>query len=1521
MHTSQAKEHAQGKAKQAGRLSVLALCLLAGLGCAVWLGQALRGAAANFQMIRVAPDKLLVGTLGTPYQDVLRASGGGSSVYTFTLDNEVRDCLPAGLSLENGTPDDAAAVRGTPQEAGVFTFTVKVSSPPAVPTRQHFTILIRARAACPVLGLVEDVPCNPRLTLGVFYSETFNVAGVGTAPYQFDVDARVGERLPRGMELVPGPRADQVTLRGTPEETGFFTFHIRVEDANGCYGVICHDYPIRNNPECLLNLFPDNLDEVDSIQNEPLALSFTPNNGAAPYAFSFDNRPGESVPPGLLLASNATAERALLSGAPQEAGTFSFTLRAKDKNGCEITQSYTLAVRSKIPANQPPVCPAVTLAPQLLANGTLKLNAPFNQTFTASGGAAPYTFTVEAMPPGLLVNASTNPNEQLALGGAPTQTGSWEFRVKATDKNGCEGNRTYVLNVHDPDCPVILLPRSLPGGVAGETYAAQTIQPQPANRAYNLTISSGALPSGLMLAGNVLQGTPTLAGTFKFTLTAQSGTCSGAREYTVLIGGPFVCPPNLTQTLAAGATEAVVSYPLPTAPPGNTVTCTPAAGSTFKRGATTVTCVSAGAAATMMCSFTVTLTTCTIGCPAAVTATLPAGQCAMAVTYAAPVLEGACGPATCTPASGSSFAAGVKTVTCTAPDGAGGNSACSFTVTVNATQIPPPTCPANITRAADQNQCTAIVNYAPPVVPADCVGTTVSCVPAAGTAFPLGVTTVTCTATDAAQNKSTCAFTVTINDAQAPTLVCPDNLVKAADQNQCATAVTYTNATASDNCAGVGTPVCTPPSGATFTVGQTTVMCSVRDAAQNLATCSFTVTVNDTQAPVITACTPEQRVVANGPATVSYPLPSVTDNCANPTVSCVPASGTSFPPGVRTVTCTATDAGNNTAACSFTVTVTGCGFVPTPPPPVTANAAAGRCDAVVAYATPATNGACGVVTCAPAAGASFPVGITTVNCSTTDANGVTSSTSFTVTVNDTQAPVLTNQCPDDLRVVSATPTTVSYPLPAATDNCGTPTVSCVPASGATFALGLTTVTCTATDAARNASSCTFRVGVTPCPQLSSDPVTVEAAAGQCAAVVSSYPLPADSADCGTVTCVPPAGATFAVGVRTVTCSSTDSRGVPNASSFTVTVKDAQPPRLTCPPNLSVKAATPSAVSYDLPLVTDNCPGVGQPVCEPASGSIFPVGATTVICRARDATNNEGQCSFTVTVAPEPCRLICPAPVSTDAAPDQCTAQINYPPPATEGTCGAVTCTPPSGSSFAVGVTTVTCREASGAVCSFAVTVNDKQAPVIANCALPNLTRANDPNQCQAVVNYALPPVTDNCPGALAVCTPAPGTAFPVGVTTVTCRARDVAGNTSPSTCSFTVTVNDTQAPPPPVCSANVTRGNDPNQCQAVVNYTLPAVTDNCPGAVAVCTPAPGTAFPVGVTTVNCLARDAAGNSSPACSFTVTVNDTQVPVLAQPADLRQSAELNQCQAVVNYAPPAATENCPGTVTVSCTPAPG
>jgi hypothetical protein len=149
---------------------------------------------------------------------------------------------------------------------------------------------------------------------------------------------------------------------------------------------------------------------------------------------------------------------------------------------------------------------------------------------------------------------------------------------------------------------------------------------------------------------------------------------------------------------------------------------------------------------------------------------------------------------------------------------------------------------------------------------------------------------------------------------------------------------------------------------------------------------------------------------ATGPggAVVTYTPPSAQDEGAEtPSVSCSPASGSTFSVGTTTVTCTATDAddANSPVSATFTVTVTDADLALSGVPANITTNATGPGGAVVSYTPPTASdegGQSPPVSCTPKSGSTFAIGTTTVTCTATasdgdDANSPVSG-QFTVTV-------------------------------------------------------------------------------------------------------------------------------------------------------------------------------------------------------------------------------------------------------------------------------------------------------------------------------------------------------------------------------------------------------------------------------------------------------------------------------------------------------------------------------------------
>jgi hypothetical protein len=323
----------------------------------------------------------------------------------------------------------------------------------------------------------------------------------------------------------------------------------------------------------------------------------------------------------------------------------------------------------------------------------------------------------------------------------------------------------------------------------------------------------------------------------------------------------------------------------------------------------------------------------TISCPANITATGIPGQCAGTATFTAPVGTDNCaGPTTTQSAglgSGASYPAGITTNTFTTTDAFGNTASCSFNVTVVDNQAPVIACPANITTSVNPGVCNATVSFSTPVGTDNCTGATTtqtSGLPS-GANFPRGNVLNTFRVTDASGNSTTCSFTVTVNDNEAPVIVCPANVVVNATLGACNVPVTYTVPTGTDNCTGA-TTVRTAGlnSGSPFPVGVTNNVFRVTDGAGNSTTCAFTVTVNDSEAPTVSC--PANISAPNNPgmcgANISYTTPVGIDACSATTTTLLAGlpSGGTFPVGTTTNTYSVSDVSANTATCSFTVTVT-----------------------------------------------------------------------------------------------------------------------------------------------------------------------------------------------------------------------------------------------------------------------------------------------------------------------------------------------------------------------------------------------------------------------------------------------------------------------------------------------------------------------------------------------------------------------------------------------------------------------
>jgi HYR domain/Regulator of chromosome condensation (RCC1) repeat len=277
---------------------------------------------------------------------------------------------------------------------------------------------------------------------------------------------------------------------------------------------------------------------------------------------------------------------------------------------------------------------------------------------------------------------------------------------------------------------------------------------------------------------------------------------------------------------------------------------------------------------------------------------------------------------------------------------------------------------------------------------------------------------------------------------------------------------------------------CSPPPDTTFAIGTTLVECVATNPLGNQSSQSFTVTVVDNLGPAFGHVPASLEVEASSPsgATVTFAMPTAIDAVDGPRdVTCTRESGDEFAIGAHVVTCSAKDAApkNNEARTMFGVTV-----VDKPPvlsgapAPITIDAAG---PTNVTFATPSAldhiDGPLAVV-CTPESGSAFPLGTTQVVCSATDTGGNRAEVSFTVTVANATAPVISVPTQVSATAACNDGAYVSYQVSALDAIDGPVDVACSPPSGAEFPAGTTAVTCSASDTQGNVATASFPLRVT-----------------------------------------------------------------------------------------------------------------------------------------------------------------------------------------------------------------------------------------------------------------------------------------------------------------------------------------------------------------------------------------------------------------------------------------------------------
>jgi hypothetical protein len=439
-------------------------------------------APAQVPPVSISTTTLPNGVVGVSYSQGIAVAGGyGSGTYTFAL---TQGSLPPGLQLNSYS----GVIYGTPTTAGLFNFTVQVTSQsgsaPALTAYGNFSINI---SPPPLTITTSSLPAG---TVGAAYSQALAATG-GTPPYTWQL---TGGSLPGGVTL-----ASSGTISGMPTAAGSFTFQVTVRDsqqasATGSFTVTITAAAFAITTSSL----------PAGIVGTAYTASLAATGGTLPYTWS-----ASGLPSGLSISAAG-----VISGTPTASGSFSVTVQATDSAQVTATKALTITVAA-----------ALTITTATLPNGTVGTSYTAT-TLAAAGGTPPYSWSASGLPSGLSMSSAG------VISGTPTASGSFSVTVQVTDAAKAIATKSFSITVIGV---LTITTATLPNGTVATAYTATTVAATGGTPPY--TWSASGLPNGLSIsAAGVISGTPTASGSSYVTVkVTDSAQATATQTFTITV--------------------------------------------------------------------------------------------------------------------------------------------------------------------------------------------------------------------------------------------------------------------------------------------------------------------------------------------------------------------------------------------------------------------------------------------------------------------------------------------------------------------------------------------------------------------------------------------------------------------------------------------------------------------------------------------------------------------------------------------------------------------------------------------------------------------------------------------------------------------------------------------------------------------------------------------------------------------------------------------------------------------------
>ncbi|MCJ1775576.1 putative Ig domain-containing protein [Mammaliicoccus sciuri] len=1170
--------------------------------------------------------------------------------------------LPDGVTYNEATQ----TISGTPTTPGNYEITIVTRDDAGNSAETIFTITVEDTLP-PTVDPVEDQTTEVNTPIEDI---TLNGKDNSGQPVTHEVSG-----LPEGVTYDP----ETNTISGTPTTVGNYDITVVSTDESGNTTETTFTITVEDTIPPTVDPVEDQTTEVNTPITD-ITLSGEDNSG----------QPVSHIVSGLPDGVVYDEVSKTISGTPTKTGDYNITVVTRDEAGNETKSTFTITVEDTTAPDVDPVDDQTTEVNTPIKNVTLN---------SKDNSGKPVTHEVSGLPEGVTYDSETN-----TISGTPTTVGSYDVTVVTTDESGNKTETTFTITVEDTTSPDV-------DPVEDQTTEVNTpITSIELNGKDNsgkpVTHEVSGLPEGVTYDSetNTISGTPTTVGSYEVTVisTDESG--------------------NTTETTFTITVEDTTAHEVSGLPDGvtydpetNIISGTPTTVGSYD--VTVVTTDESGNKTETTFTITVEDTTAPtvdpvddqtteVNTPIKDVTLNGQDNSGIPVKHEVSGLpEGVTYDSETNTISGTPTTVGSYDVTVISTDESGNTTETTFTITVEDT-LPPTVDPIEDQTTEVNTPITSIelngqdnsgkpvtheVSGLPEGVTYDPETNTISGTPTTVDSYDVTVVT-----TDESGNKTETTFTITVEDTTAPVVDPVED--QTTEVNTPIKDVTLNGKDNSDQ--PVTHEVSGLPEGVTYdsetntisgtptTVGSYDVTVVTTDESGNKTETTFTITVEDTTAP-------EVDPVEDQTTEVNTPITSIElngqDNSGKPVtheVSGLPEgvtydpetntiSGTPTTVGSYDVTVISTDESGNKTETTFTITVEDTlpptvdpiedqtTEVNTPIKDVTLN---GKDNS----GKPVTHEVSGLpegVTYDPEtntiSGTPTTVGSYEVIVVSTDESGNKTETSFTITVEDTTAPVVDP--------VEDQTTEVNTPIKDVTlngkDNSDQPVtheVSGLPEgvtydsetntiSGTPTTVGSYDVTVVTTDESGNKTETTFTITVedTTAPEV--DPVDDQTT--EVHTPITNIELNGKDNSGKSVTHEVsglPEGVTYdsetntisgtptTVGSYDVTVISTDESGNKTETTFTITVEDTLPPTVdpiedqTTEVNTPIEDITLNGQDNSGKPVTHEVSGLPEgvtydPETNTISGTPTTVGSYEVIVVSTDESGNKTETSFTITV--------------------------------------------------------------------------------------------------------------------------------------------------------------------------------------------------------------------------------------------------------------------------------------------------